>query len=356
VPLEYLKDLAEYWQTGYDWRVAERRLNEYPQFVADVDGTTVHFLHIRSGVPDARPLLLTHGWPGSIVEFLELLGPLTDPTAFGGDASDAFDLVVPSLPGYGFSGPVADEGWDVRRIASALGELMERLGYSAYLVAGGDWGSIISLELARQRPGQVVGAHVSTVLTAPSGDPDEVRGLSATDTARLADMAYFQQEMSGYLTLQSTRPQTLGYGLNDSPVGQLAWIAEKFCEWNKLARTADDRVSRDALLTNATIYWLTGTAGSSAQLYFESAAYMVALFTPGVRPEPVNVPIGVAAFAQDSTPPIRAFAERDYPTITRWSEFDDAGHFATMEQPEKFVADLRGFTRSLTGSGRLRGG
>lgn len=347
VPLEYLKELALYWQTEYDWRAAERQLNEYPQFTTVIDGANVHFLQVTSKEPGARPVLLSHGWPGSIVEFLDIIGPLTDPAAYGGDPADALDLVIPSLPGYGFSGPVPDAGWDVRRIARAWAELMSRLGYEHYVVGGGDWGSIISLELARLEPDHVKGAHLSTVLTAPSGAPGELESLSPTDAARLDDMAQFNAELSGYLVLQSTRPQTLCYGLNDSPVGQLAWIVEKFREWNRAAKTPDELIPRDSLLTNATIYWLTGTAGSSAQLYFESAPYMNAIFTPGSHPEPARVPIGVAVFRQDTTPPIRAFAERDYPTITRWSELDRVGHFATMERPELFVDDLRAFVRSL---------
>jgi pimeloyl-ACP methyl ester carboxylesterase len=347
VPTSYLRELAEYWRTEYDWRAVERRLNAYPQYVTEIDGTTVHFLHIVSKEPDACPVLLTHGWPGSVVEFLDVIGPLTDPRAYGGDPAKAFHLVVPSLPGYGFSGPVPERGWDVPRIARAWGELMHRLGYDSYVAAGGDWGSIVSLELARQDPAHVMGAHLSTVLTAPSGEAGELARLSESDSARLADLAHFHAEMSGYLVLQSSRPQTVSYGLTDSPVGQLAWIVEKFREWNRSVRTPDELVSRDLLLSNVTIYWLTRTAGTSAQLYFESAAYLSRFFTPGVPPEPVHVPIGVASFRQDSTPPIRAFAERDYPSITRWSELDGVGHFATMERPELFVADIQDFVGSL---------
>ncbi len=349
VPLEYLKDLAHYWQAGYDWRGAERQLNEHPQFMTEIDGTSVHFLHVRSKEPGAVPVVLTHGWPGSIIEYAGLIGPLTDPAAHGGDPADAMHLVIPSLPGYGFSGPVPDPGWDVRRIARAWAELMRRLGYDRYAAAGGDWGTMISLELARLAPGHVAGAHVSAVLALPSGDPAELAALSQADRDRVNDMAYFRAELSGYLVVQSTRPQTLSYGLTDSPVGQLAWIVEKFKEWNRTATSPEDLIRRDPLLTNATIYWLTGTAGTSTQLYCESAPYLATLLTPGgPRPDPIRVPIGVMAFQQDTTPAIRAFTERDYPTITRWSEIATAGHFATLEHPESFIADLRAFLKTIS--------
>ncbi|MEV0694676.1 epoxide hydrolase family protein [Streptomyces sp. NPDC050388] len=349
VPVGYLRELAGYWQSDYDWRAAERELNQYPQFTTEIDGANVHFLHIRSAEPDARPLLLTHGWPGSIVEFLDVIGPLTDPRAHGGDPADAFHLVIPSLPGHGFSGPITEPGWDVPRVARAWAELMRRLDYDSYVTAGGDWGSIISLELGRVAPRHVLGAHLTMLLTTPSGDPDELAGLSESDGARLAELGRFDAEMSAYMRVQSTRPLTVGYGLNDSPAGQLAWIVEKFHEWNKAVKTPEEKVGRDRLLTNVSIYWLTGTATSSAQLYCESAAYLGALFTPGVSPEPVEVPIGVAVFQQDPALPIRAFAERDFGPIAHWTEYERGGHFAAMEQPELFVTDLRTFARSLPG-------
>ncbi|WP_213451362.1 epoxide hydrolase family protein [Rhizomonospora bruguierae] len=349
VPMAYLRELAEYWRTGYDWRAAEAELNRYPQFVTEIDGATIHFAHVRSPEPGARAVLLTHGWPGSIAEYLDVIGPLTDPRAHGGDPSDAYHLVIPALPGFGFTGPVTETGWDVRRVARAWAELMDRVGYDSYLAVGGDWGSFVSLELARLAPERVTGAHLSMVLTAPSGAPGELDRLSPSDAARLADAAHFNEDLSGYLVLQMTRPHTLAYGLTDSPVGQLAWIVEKFREWNREAGTPDQFIERDRLLTNASIYWFTGTAGTSAQLYYESAKYLGALFVPGVRPEPVKVPIGVASYRLDTTPPIRAFAERDYPTISHWSEIDGVGHFASMERPEVFVNDLRAFGRSLAG-------
>lgn len=349
VPMAYLRELADYWRTGYDWRAAEAELNAYPQYITEIDGATVHFMHVRSPEPEARPALLSHGWPGSVVEFLDVIGPLTDPRAHGGDPADAYHLVIPTLPGYGFSGPVTEVGWDARRIAKAWVELMERLGYDSYLAVGGDWGAFISLEMARLAPDRVTGAHLSMLLTAPSGAPGELERLSPSDAARLRDVAHFNEDLSGYLVLQSTRPHTLAYSLTDSPVGHLAWYIEKFREWNREAKTPEDFISRDRLLTNASIYWFTGTGGTATQLYCESAKALAALFVPGARPEPVKVPIGVAAYRLDTTPPIRAFAERDYPTICHWSEIDGVGHFASMERPEAFIGDLRAFGRTLAG-------
>ncbi|MEU6077420.1 epoxide hydrolase family protein [Micromonospora sp. NPDC047074] len=346
VPQAYLRDLVTYWQTKYDWRAAEARFNQYPQFVTEIDGAQVHFLHIRSPEPDARPLLLSHGWPGSIAEFLDVIGPLHDPVAHGGQARDAFHLVIPSLPGHGFSGPVAATGWDYPRIARAWAELMQRLGYDSYLAHGGDHGSYISLELGRQVPDRVHGVHVNMLLTVPSGDPEEMAGLTEGDLARLAKLAYFDAEVSGYMKVQSTRPQTIGYALTDSPVGQLAWIVEKFYEFSDSTDAPEDAVDRDLMLTNVMLYWLTGTAASSAHLFYEARGYMRDVFTPGVAPAPVTVPIGVAVFEPDFVP-VRTLAERDYPTISHWSEFSRGGHFATLEQPAVMVEDLRTFARSL---------
>jgi microsomal epoxide hydrolase len=344
VPLEYLKDLAEYWATDYDWRAAEADVNRYPQFITEIDGASIHFLHVTSPDPNAIPVLITHGWPGSVIEYTHLIRELTRPAPGNGTA--AMHLVIPSLPGHGFSGPVPEAGWDVRRVAAAWAELMRRLGYQRYAVAGGDWGTMISLEVARLAPRAVLGAHVSAVHTMPSGDPAEIEALSPSDKSRLDDIGDFHLDLSGYLAVQATRPQTLSYGLTDSPVGQLAWIVEKFKEWNRTAATPETYISRDALLTNASIYWFTGTGGTSTQLYLESGPYVAALFTPGNRPAPVTVPVSVMAFTQDTTPAIRAFAYRDYPTISRWSEVT-AGHFATLEHPGLVTTDLQEFITSL---------
>jgi pimeloyl-ACP methyl ester carboxylesterase len=346
VPLGYLQELAEYWRTEYDWRAAEARLNSFPQFVTEIDGANVHFLHVRSPEPDALPLLITHGWPGSVVEFLDIIGPLTDPRAHGGDPADAFHLVIPSIPGYGFSRPLPETGWDVPRIAAAWAELMRRLGYERYAAQGGDAGSPISLALGTMFPDSVVGVHVNMLMTFPSGDPAELAELSEADQRRLGALAKFDTDLSGYMKIQATRPQTLAYALTDSPAGQLAWIVEKFKEWTDSDKVPEDAIDRDRLLTIVSIYWLTGTAGSSAQFYYEGAAAVRAL-AGGTPPPPVPVPVGVAVFPHDIFAPIRRFADRDIPAITHWTEFERGGHFAAMEQPELLVDDVRTFFSAL---------
>lgn len=332
VPLAYLQDLAEYWRTDYDWRAWEERLNRYPQFITAIDGQPIHFLHVPSPEPGAFPLILTHGWPGSIVEFLEIIAPLVDPAAHGGSPTDAFHLVIPSIPGFGFSGPTRDRGWDVRRVALAWAELMRRLGYGRYGAQGGDWGSAISREVGLVDTEHVAGVHVNYLRINPAGD---VRELSAVDRERVAKLERYLAETPGYIRIQATRPQTLSYGLTDSPVGQLAWVAEKFREW------ADPsiEIDRDFLLTDVSMYWFTGTAGSSARLYFESAQGR------GV-PNPLPVPLGVAVFPHDVLLPVRAFAEGAY-TITHWSEFERGGHFAAMEVPDLLIESVRAFFRPL---------
>ena len=348
VPVEYLRELAEYWRTSYDWPAAQARLNALPQFTTEIDGANVHFIHVRSPEAGATPLLLTHGWPGSIAEFLGVVGPLSDPRAHGGDPADAFHLVIPSIPGFGFSGPTSEPGWENRRIAHAWAELMSRLGYDRYIAQGGDAGAMISLELGRIDPDHVAGLHVNMLITVPTGDPDELAGLGEADLGRLGRLARFDSELSGYMKLQSTRPQTLAYALSDSPVGQLAWIVEKFYDWTDSTDVPEDAVDRDQLLTNVTIYWLTGTAGSSAQLYYEGAAGLRAIGTGTANQrEEITAPIGVAVFPHDIFVPIRRLADRDFPTITHWTEFDRGGHFAAMEQPDLLVADIRTFGRSL---------
>ncbi len=346
VPTAYLKELAEYWRTEFDWRAAEARLNRHPQFVTEIDGADVHFLHVRSPEPDAVPLLITHGWPGSVAEFLDIIGPLSDPRAHGGDPADAFHLVIPSIPGFGFSTAGREPGWGTQRVAGAWAELMRRLGYERFVAQGGDAGAVISLGLGLIAPEQVAGIHVNMLMTFPSGDPAELADLSEADQARLGRLARFDQELSGYMKVQSTRPQTLSYGLTDSPVGQLAWIVEKYKEWTDSAQAPEDAVDRDQLLTNVTIYWLTATAGSSARLYFEDAP-MLRAAAAGQLPPPVNVPVGVAVFPHDIFLPIRRLADRDLSKITHWTEFDRGGHFAAMEQPELLTNDIREFARSL---------
>ncbi|MFD8375416.1 epoxide hydrolase family protein [Streptomyces sp. NPDC059688] len=345
VPLSYLKELADYWRTSFDWRAAEAQLNAHPQFTEEIDGARVHFLHVRSPEPDATPLLLTHGWPGSVAEFLDVIGPLTDPRAHGGDPADAFHLVIPSIPGYGFSS-LTETGWDTPRIARAWAELMARLGYDRYVAQGGDAGAVISLELGRIDPEHVAGVHVNMLMTFPSGDPAELAALDERDQARLGKLARFDAELSGYMKLQQTRPQTLAYALTDSPVGQLAWIVEKFLDWTGATELPEDAVDRDRLLTNVTIYWLTATAGSSAQFYYEGAAGVRAA-AAGAVPPPLTVPVGVAVFPDDIFVPIRSLADRDLPTLTHWTEFEQGGHFAALEQPAAFTGDVRAFARTL---------
>jgi microsomal epoxide hydrolase len=342
IPLGYLKELAEYWRTAYDWRTHEARLNQFPQFTTTIDGANVHFLHLRSPEPNALPLLVTHGWPGSIVEFLNVVGPLADPRAHGGDPADAFHVVCPSIPGYGFSGPTHDTGWDLKRVAEAFRTLMHRLGYERYGAHGGDWGAGISRQLGLLDPDHVVGVHITMLTPSQPDDPAERAALSDKEKAAFARIDEFMQEQAGYGWIQSTRPQTLAYALTDSPVGQLAWIAEKFKEWTDSTNLPEDAVDRDQMLTDVMLYWLTGTAGSSARLYYESMHSGLG-WGSGVTPS--TVPTGVALFPKDS-PGIRRFAERSN-NIVHWSEFDRGGHFAAMEVPELLVGDVRAFFRGF---------
>jgi epoxide hydrolase len=348
VPLAYLRELAGYWLNEYDWRGAEARLNAHPQFRARIDGTPIHFLHVRSPEPDALPVLLTHGWPGSVVEFLDVIGPLTDPAAHGGDPADACHLVIPSLPGYGFSTPLAGPGWDTRRTARAWATLMAELGYDRYVAQGGDWGSPISLELAAHDPRHVAGVHLNMLATVPpADDPTVLSTLDETGRERLAFAAHFEQDGNGWRIIQSTRPQTLAYALADSPVGQLAWIVEKFYEWTDTDKAPEDAVDRDQLLTIVTLYWLTNTAGPAAQLYFESNHLTENFLRTWAGPWSLTTPVGVAVFPADAVRPVRQLADRVVPTLTHWTEFDRGGHFAAMEQPDLLVGDIRAFCRQL---------
>jgi epoxide hydrolase len=345
VPVAYLKDLAAYWRDGYDWRAQEAHLNQVPQYTTVIDGAGIHFLHVRSARPDALPLILTHGWPGSIVEFLDVLAPLADPPASGGHPTDAFHLVVPSLPGFGLSGPTREPGWDVPRIARAWAQLMRRLGYHRYGAQGGDWAHAVARELGVIDPDRVVGVHLNTLLTPPPDDPAEQAALTDDDRARLGRLVRAQAELAAYAAVQSTRPQTLAYALTDSPVGQLAWIVEKFKEWTDSADVPEDAVDRDRLLTNVMLYWLTRTAGSSARLYYDTAHPAVeSMADAQVRRS--TTPTGVAVFAGDIAAPVRRLAERDN-MIMHWSELPRGGHFAAMEEPDLFVGDVRAFFRPL---------
>lgn len=336
VPLARVRELAEHWRTDYDWRRHETRLNSFPQFTTEIDGQNLHFLHVRSPEPSALPLLLTHGWPSTVADFCEIIGPLTDPRAHGADPATAFHVVAPSLPGYGFSGPTTEAGWGVTRIAEAWAELMRRLGYPRYGAQGGDWGARISPELARVAPSAVVGVHANAFVALPAGDAGSLEGLSAAERERLAGLTRWREERSGYAQIQSTRPQTLAYAMADSPAGQLAWYAEWFDDYGEKVAS----VSRDALLTNVTVYWLTGTAGSAARLYREAAASW------GRPAERSKVPLGIAVFPGDST--VRRFAERDH-EVVHWSEFSRGGHFASLQAPDLLVQDIRDFFAALCG-------
>jgi pimeloyl-ACP methyl ester carboxylesterase len=348
VPMDYLRELAEYWRTEFDWRAAERRINAYDQFVTEIDGVEVHFLHARSAEKDAVPLILTHGWPGAFTEFLGVLDALTDPVRHGGPASDAFHVVVPSLPGYGFSSAPTEPGWDTERVARAWAELMARLGYDRYFVQGGDWGSPISLRLGLADPEHVAGVHVNMLVTVPPpDDPAAVAALDEHDQARLRSAMGFEQDGTGWRKIQSTRPVTLSYALTDSPVGQLAWITEKVKEWSDSADVPEDAVRRDDLLTIASIYWFTGSAGSSAQLYYESSHSMEKFLRTWIGPWPLTMPVGVVQAAGDVVHPVRRFAEGILPTLSHWREYDHGGHFLALEQPRLFVGDVREFFRTV---------
>jgi pimeloyl-ACP methyl ester carboxylesterase len=353
-PLGYIKELAEYWRTSYDWRAAEARLNQFPQFLTRIDGVKVHFLHVRSPEPNAMPVILTHGWPSSVVEFIDVIGPLTNPVAYGGSAADAFHVVIPSMPGHAFSGPTGQLGWDTERIALAWKELMGSLGYDRYLVQGGDWGMPISLRLGLADPEHVAGVHLNMLATFPPADPTDqaamgavMSELSPADMERVQFAVYFAQDAAGWLKIQCTRPQTIAYGLTDSPVGQLAWITEKFKEWTDSTNSPEDAVSRDHILTNVMLYWLTATAGSSAQLYYESEHLDADFFRTWGGPWPLTMPVGVASFPKDAVRAIRPWAEKILPTLTHYTEFDKGGHFAALEQPELFVGDVRTFAKTL---------
>ena len=343
VPLGYLKGLAEYWGSDYDWRANEAELNELPQFTTVIDGQKIHFLHVRSPEPNALPLVITHGYPSSIAEFVKIVGPLTDPQAHGGDSADAFHVVAPSLPGFGFSSPLADRGWELARTAKAWVELMHRLGYERYGAHGGDIGAGVSGDLGIHDPDRVVGAHVATdpsALALIGGMlPDEVEDMTDAQKSRLKELQGWEADGRGYLQIQSTRPQTLAYGLNDSPAFQLAWIAEKFQEWtNPAAALPEDAVDRDQLLTNVSIYWFTGTGTSAAGFIYE-AAHAVRDWG-AMSPAPA----GMAVFAADN---LLGYVLNADGHIEHWSEFEAGGHFPAMEEPDLLVGDIRKFFRAI---------
>ncbi|RPG22086.1 MAG: epoxide hydrolase [Gammaproteobacteria bacterium TMED57] len=332
VPLAYVKELVQYWGEQYDQQRLANRLNAFDNFKTNLLGLNIHFMHIRSSNPNARPLLLTHGWPGSVVEFLKVIGPLTEPQEHGGKADDAFHLVIPSLPGYGFSDKPQATGWGIEKIAEAWSALMARLGYSQYFAQGGDWGSVITSYIARQDPEHCLGIHINMGIVAP--DPN-AENLTANELSIMAGWKYYQDWDSGYSKQQATRPQTLGYGLVDSPSGQAAWIVEKFYQWMDCDGHPENIVSRDELLDNIMVYWLTGSGASSARLYWES-------FGGGEgREQPVSIPMGATISTKDIFRTSERFASRVFTNIVYWKDKEEGGHFAAFEQPNAFVSELR---------------
>jgi microsomal epoxide hydrolase len=339
IPLDYLAELVDYWRETYDWRAQEARLNEFEHYRTTIDDQSIHFIHARSAHEDALPLLLVHGWPGSVVEFLDVIPRLTDPEAHGGSAADAFHVVAPSLPGYGFSEPPRTRGWDVWRVARAFVQLMPRLGYARYAAQGGDWGAQVATRIGALDPEHCVGLHLNLPLADP---PDEPVTLTDQDKADLAAIQQFSREESGYANEQSTKPQTLGVALNDSPAGLLAWIVEKFRGWSDCDGDPENVFTRDQLITNVMTYWVTRTITSSARLYWEHMHP-----GPGVgAPDYVAVPTGVARYPKEVLPFPRSWVERRY-NLTYWADMPRGGHFAAMEQPELFVDDVRAFFRTL---------
>jgi len=338
VPLDYLQGVCAYWADGYDWPARQAWLNAVPQFVTEVDGLPVHFLHVRSPHEGALPLVVTHGWPGSVFEFLDLLGPLADPPAHGGDPGDAFHVVVPSLPGFGWSGKPATTGWGLGRTADAWVELMRGLGYERFGAQGGDIGSFVSANLGARHPDRVLGVHLNMLVSGPPEGRTEFsereqRALERERQHRAVGAAYAQQ--------QRTRPQTLGYGLTDSPVGQCAWLLEKFWSWTDTGGDPVAVLGADRLLDHVSTYWFTQSATSSARMYWEMAQ------APAERTPTVSVPTGVSVFPHEIFQPPREWAELQFTDLRTWREHDRGGHFAAMEQPEALVADVREFFRPL---------
>ena len=337
----YLQELLAYWREGFDWRAQEEVLNRFDHFKTVIDGVDVHFIHQRSPVEDATPLLLTHGWPGSFTEFTEIIGPLTDPAAHGGDAADAFHLVIPSIPGFGLSGKPTERGYNPERMADVLAGLMERLGYEQYGAQGGDWGAIIGRVLAFKYGDRLIGLHSNFVTGGPPDVPNPEGGVPADELALREERLAIRSTGRGYSDIQGTKPQTVGYGLDDSPVGLAAWIVEKFHGWSDHGGVLENSFTKDQLLTNITLYWVTGTATSSARIYYESR------HTPPTRPVGyVEVPTAGAIFPEEISFTPRKWAEANY-NIVRWTRMPEGGHFAALEQPELLVDDIRAFFRDL---------
>jgi pimeloyl-ACP methyl ester carboxylesterase len=347
VPLSTIQEFVRYWGTDYNWRRVEAQLNSLPQFTTQIDGLDIHFLHVRSPHNDALPLIITHGWPGSVLELLKVIGPLTDPTAFGGRAEDAFHLVLPSMPGYGFSGKPQTTGWDPNHIGQAWAELMARLGYEHYVAQGGDWGAVVSDKMASQAPAGLIGIHVNMPATVPpeiaralnEGDPPPA-GLTAVEKTAYEQLANLYSIGSGYSAMMVTRPQTLGYGLTDSPAGLAAWFYDKFADWTFTGGEPERELTKDEMLDNISLYWLTNTATSSAQLYWENHAN-------NFNAVDISLPAGVTVFPGEIYQAPRSWTERSYHNLIYWNEVDRGGHFAAWEQPELFAKEVRAAFRPL---------
>ena len=344
IPVSEVQAALAHWRTGYDWRAREAAMNQWPHFITQAAGEQVHFIHVRSAEPDATPMVLTHGWPGSFVEFLDVIGPLTDPVAHGGDAADAFHVVVPSMPGYGFSGPTVQPGFDVNRVADAIAAVMEQLGYDRYIAQGGDWGAIVTRRLGEAYADRLLGIHVNMLFAFPGpDDTDPMAGVTDADSARLATAGARIADGTGYMAIQSTRPQTLAYGLTDSPTGLAAWILEKFQAWSDLDdNSAIATFGIDRLLDNLMVYWVTNTVGSAARLYAESARAGTGAAQAWAGT--VSAPTGHTVYPYELLQTPRAWGEKRY-NLVYWAEEARGGHFAAFERPEAFVADVRAFAR-----------
>jgi pimeloyl-ACP methyl ester carboxylesterase len=340
--LSYLRELVAYWRERYDWRAQERALNRFDQYTANIRGLQLHFIHQRSPEPDALPLLITHGWPGSVYEFHKIIGPLTDPAAHGGERRDAFHVVCPSMPGYAFSEAPHDPGFDTAQVAQAEAELMAQLGYARYAAQGGDWGSAVTTQLARLYPERLVGIHLNMLVALPPrGVSDPTQGLSPDELAWVQELAQHRKHGTGYYKIQGTRPQTLGYGLNDSPAGLAAWIVEKFQSWSDCDGDVEKRFTKDELLTNIMLYWVTQSISSSVRLYCENERAPKPFFH-GAR---IEVPTAAAIFKRELYKAPRAWAEAAF-NLQRYTVFPRGGHFAALEEPELLVQDLRAFFRA----------
>jgi pimeloyl-ACP methyl ester carboxylesterase len=351
VQLKTLQELARYWETDYDWRKAEARLNALPQFTTKIDRVEIHFIHVKSAHENALPLIMTHGWPGSVIELLEAIGPLTDPNAHGGKAEDAFDLVLPSLPGYGFSGEPTELGWNVGRVAKAWAELMRRLGYTRYVAQGGDVGASVTDQLGRQAPEGLVGIHTNLLVTGLAGG--EHPSDTEEEKAALAALATFRASGFGYFLEQATRPQTIGYALLDSPVALAAWMLDHDTDaYYKISSAFVDgqpsgNLTRDHILDNITLYWLTGTGASAARSYWEDGQAQAAALAAGQAPPKVSLPVGFTQFPGEIFRAPRSWVEQGYPNVTYFNEADKGGHFAAWEEPKLFSEEVRAAFRSL---------